>query len=475
VDDIPAAIELLQLILENEGFELAFASNGDKALLTAKEFLPDLILLDVMLPGMDGFEICRRLRADPLCAEMPILLVTSLDGRDWRLRGLQAGADDFITKPFDHVELRARIRGITRLNRYRQLLAQRMEFEWIVAESRTGILMLDVDDIIIYANARAIRFLDLPGLQSNLLGSNFLAAARCHHQFTPKKAWDRWPNIPQDKTRQPLFLVRPETDDEAARWLGIQILNGISERRLVRIEDETQSMTFRRDVWKFEGVVAHKLRTPLAGLLGCLGLLKDSLLPLVSEADAELLAAAVASAQRMEEAISGILNKVEHKSPHGGPGFLLDSLPTLAALLFAPQPPEHLTIRGLDPFRGASLSLSAETLEIILRELLENAIKFHPLKSPIIIISLASAMEGRMLLSIQDDGTSLSPEHRELVWTPYFQAEKDFTGEIPGMGLGLSMVRILVEEAGGQCRIINRDDAPGIVVELALPFKPAQQ
>ena len=88
------------------------------------ELTPDLILLDVMMPGVNGFEVCRRLRADPLLAEVPIIMVTALDDRDSRLQGIEAGADDFVTKPFDQIELRARVQTITRLNHYRQRLRE---------------------------------------------------------------------------------------------------------------------------------------------------------------------------------------------------------------------------------------------------------------------------------------------------------------------------------------------------------------
>ncbi|MBI5800616.1 MAG: response regulator, partial [Verrucomicrobia bacterium] len=100
-------------------------TNGPDALARAAELQPDLILLDVMMPGMDGFAVCERLRATSALAEVPILLVTALDDRDSRLRGIEVGADDFITKPFDRGELRARVRALLRLNRYRKLLETR--------------------------------------------------------------------------------------------------------------------------------------------------------------------------------------------------------------------------------------------------------------------------------------------------------------------------------------------------------------
>lgn len=125
VDDNAASREALEAILASENYNLQMAEDGIQALEKADAMHPDLILLDVMMPGMDGFEVCRRLRSMPLLAEIPIILLTALDDTASRLEGIEAGADDFISKPFDRQELRARVRTITRLNRYRTLLEQR--------------------------------------------------------------------------------------------------------------------------------------------------------------------------------------------------------------------------------------------------------------------------------------------------------------------------------------------------------------
>jgi putative two-component system response regulator len=101
------------------------AESGMQAIEKAKQLLPDVILLDVMMPGMTGFEVCQRIRSDPQIAEIPIIILTALDDRESLLNALKAGADDFISKPFDRYELRARLLGITRLNRYQKLLQER--------------------------------------------------------------------------------------------------------------------------------------------------------------------------------------------------------------------------------------------------------------------------------------------------------------------------------------------------------------
>ena len=125
VDDDPTARETLVAILEGEGYELQQAKDGRQALHMLEQVQPDLILLDVMMPALDGFEVCRRIRATPTLAEVPIILLTALDDRDALLRGIESGADDFLTKPPDRRELVARVRTITRLNRYRTLMEQR--------------------------------------------------------------------------------------------------------------------------------------------------------------------------------------------------------------------------------------------------------------------------------------------------------------------------------------------------------------
>jgi putative two-component system response regulator len=125
VDDEYIGRETLQSVLEGEGYELEMAENGFQAIEKAKKLLPDVILLDIMMPGMTGFEVCQRIRSDPQIAEIPIIVLTALDDRESLLNALKAGADDFISKPFDRYELRARLLGITRLNRYQKLLQER--------------------------------------------------------------------------------------------------------------------------------------------------------------------------------------------------------------------------------------------------------------------------------------------------------------------------------------------------------------
>ena len=127
VDDVEPNVRLLEAKLTLEYYDVVTAGDGVTALARAAADQPDIVLLDVMMPGMDGFETCRRLKADPATRHIPVVLVTALDGREDRIRGLEAGADDFVTKPIDDVILFARVRSLVRLKQVMDELREREE------------------------------------------------------------------------------------------------------------------------------------------------------------------------------------------------------------------------------------------------------------------------------------------------------------------------------------------------------------
>ena len=137
VDDVEVNIKLLEAKLASEYFHVIPANSGMTALALAKRERPDIVLLDVMMPQMDGFEVCRRLKADPETADIPVVMVTALSDTSERVRGLEAGADDFLTKPVSDVALFARVRSLVRL--------KRMTDEWRLREETYGRLAAIAD------------------------------------------------------------------------------------------------------------------------------------------------------------------------------------------------------------------------------------------------------------------------------------------------------------------------------------------
>ena len=115
VDDVPMNVKLLVDLLAVKGYRTCSATSGAEALAVLAAEQPDLVLLDVMMPGMSGYEVCQAIRADPTHAMLPVVLVTALDPAKERAKGLDAGADDFLSKPVNQAELLARVRSLLRI------------------------------------------------------------------------------------------------------------------------------------------------------------------------------------------------------------------------------------------------------------------------------------------------------------------------------------------------------------------------
>ena len=115
VDDVELNRRLLEAQLSVDYYQVISAGDGEEALRLASQERPDIVLLDVMMPEIDGFEVCRRMKSDPATAYIPVVMVTALSDREHKVTGLEAGADDFLTKPVDDWALRTRVRSLLRL------------------------------------------------------------------------------------------------------------------------------------------------------------------------------------------------------------------------------------------------------------------------------------------------------------------------------------------------------------------------
>jgi DNA-binding response OmpR family regulator len=471
-DDEKIGREALQALLFNQGYHIFFATNGSETLALAAKLTPDVILLDVMMPDMDGFEVCQRLRANPSLAEIPIIMVTALDDPDSRQRGIEVGADEFLSKPFERAELRARVRTITKINRYHHLLIEQAKFKWVAEQANEGYLILDHHEKILYANPQARLYLEQS--QAEPITEKFSDLAKKQYHCEPQETWENGLEYSDEQTRR--YLVRPETSTAYAFWLQVDVmetLSGQSKQYLVRLSDVTDSISLKRQKWTFQGQVNHKLRTPLIPINSATQYLKEHFLQMTSVKIKEFLDMIHTGGLRLQSEIEEVLGYLNvSKKAYIGVAFC--NLSDLQVMITAVK--ERLNIESVfmdqqnitDP-ENIYIYAPCQMMELILTEVFSNSKKFHPTGSPSLEISVAMLPKA-IRLQIRDDGLRLSPKQLAGIWTPYYQGDKFATGEIQGMGLGLSMVASLIWNIGGTCRAYNRIDIQGVMIELTLPL-----
>ncbi|MBP7866168.1 MAG: response regulator [Acidobacteria bacterium] len=475
VDDTRAGRETLEELLFSPLYDLFFACNGREALEETARVTPDLILLDVMMPDMNGFEVCRKVRQDSRMGEVPIIMITALDDSESRLEGIEAGADDFISKPFDGAELRARVRTITRLNRYRRLHLERAKFEWVIERSGDGYLTVTDRGVINYANPAARLYL---GLKEDLsIGGfgYFEEGLRAHHVLQPETSWkgvlDGRVPIPET----PLFLIRPASQTSTALWLEVTPFDSSSAvpgERLFRLQNVSSQMSSQREMWTFYSRISFKIKTPLSSLLGNVGLLADEGRNLAPEEIEQLAMSTRNAAEKLNSEVSDILQflRVPTLSRFGEKvtlGGLAETVRAVAEEMNVDVSVEEIP----EDLKPLILSISDRGLGWVLRELFENSHKFHPHNEPHVDVVVSSTVPNWVTIQVRDNGSHLAPSQLNRALVPNYQGERYGNAMVEGMGLGLPLVASVVWEARGSCGIRNRDDAPGVIVEMSFPVQ----
>jgi CheY-like chemotaxis protein len=462
VDDDLATRVRLRDLLEREGhFQVKEASDGYGALETARQSPPDLILLDIMMPGITGLEVCRELRADPNTREVPIIVLSAAEESDAMIAALNAGADDFLRKPFWAPELRAKVRNVARLNRYRTLTRERDRFRWLLDRSQEPLLIADAGGRITYANSRAV---ELFGPVS-AAGEDVVAVISRHFESEPREALADWRARRGDEGRFRIF--QPETEHLAARWFDVEV-QGLEEDGDTLIKFTNRSGWIRRELetYTFQHLISHKIRTPLNGLAPILSFLEAT--QGASGEFGDMLRVARQSAQRLEDTLCGVLQY--HNAVFGGANGASPKREPLATVL--ERAAEAAGLEGkltLDSNAAGATVAFPEVVEIVATELFDNYAKFSAAKTAGVRAGWSTADGGRQEICLVAPGPELPPDLIAQLGRPYWQPERSFTGEVPGVGLGLATARQLLRSRGGDLRLLNNATVRGVECRMILP------
>ena len=274
VDDQFQNIELLDAYLVGQGYEIVKAASGQEALEKISGNQIDLILLDVMMPGMSGIEVLEKLRADEKTRLIPVVMVTVLKETEDKIKALEAGCDDFISKPVDKVELLARVKSILKISYYLWQLDEKNKFKAVVDKISDGIAICSPDYLIKESNEAILKYLNITDPEKiNLVETLF----KSYSVSINKEAL-------MDLTiaHKKFDIVRQKSETIEALYLEANLdLIKNSTGELLSVVFILRDVTAVRseELLKQETLtlISHKLRTPLGVINGNISLLQDGL------------------------------------------------------------------------------------------------------------------------------------------------------------------------------------------------------
>ncbi|MBF0549331.1 MAG: response regulator [Deltaproteobacteria bacterium] len=501
VDDVPANLKLLTSILKKRGHRVRPAYDGRLALRSIAAKLPELILLDVRMPEMDGYEVCRRLKSDEQCRDIPVIFISALDETSDKLKGFQAGGVDFITKPFHPEEVLARVETHLALRRLQarlekqndqlqQEIAERRQAEealrrsentyrTIIENTGTALVIIEGDTLISLANTQ---FEKLSGyrrdeienqkswtefvLKEDLEPMNeyhdlrridpYQAPANYEFRFV-----DREGNV---KNVIVNIDVIPETEKSVASLLDI------SERR--KIEEELQRARKWESIGIFVGGIAHDFNNLLQLVLSHISLaqvIMSSPDPEVQHSLQEAAGACIRAKELTQRLIALNVGPEPVMSPQFIQGLIQDAVnPALAdsdvrCELDLPQDlwPVHCNPTEI---KEIILSLAVNAREAMQPSgTIEVAAKNELLTSG----SILTLKAGKYVhLMIKDHGKGIPEELITRVFDPYFSTKR--RGTQKGMGLGLTMAYAIVKRHDGHIGLDSKVDV-GTTFHVYLP------
>lgn len=472
-DDDQIARELLAAHLSVMGFALVFAEDGQAALETAREVVPDIILLDVMMPKMTGFEVCAAIRQDPQLKQIPILMITTLDDRDSRLAGLEAGADEFITKPFDSRELRARIELIAELNRFRGIQREKEKFQRMVDLAPDGILMVDQNLEIVFVNQAATNLFAstaalplvgtrFPFLVHLMIGGQFDEILFAELQATKEVRHLNGTFQRLDGATFPANLSVGTFDWEDRPALQINVSDLTNQRQL---EEQLLRSQRLQGLGSIAGGIVHDFNNVIMPIVMGTDVLTHTL---TDPADLEVLEMIAVAAQRGGNLVQQILTFARGSEQQMGTVKLRHITKEVAQLL-AKSLPANVELKTC--FAPEELSVVGDPTQLIqvLMNLCVNARDALP-EGGVIEIELKSQPDEignqRVVMVVSDTGTGMSAETVEKLGQPFFTTKAE--GE--GTGLGMATVKTILRNHGVELRV-RSELGKGSTFEMI--FEPA--
>jgi PAS domain S-box-containing protein len=460
IDDTPENLDLLSGILTERGYKVRSVTKGSAGLRAAKAAAPDLVLLDIKMPEMDGYEVCRQLKADETTREIPVIFISSLEDVFDKVKAFQAGGVDYITKPFQVEEVLARLDVHLTIRKLQmQLQSQNAKLqqeirERAVAEEKFAKAFRSCPNPIAIATIREGRFLEVNNsflqmsgyTQAEIIGRTiaqiYLESGAKIYDLVVRKCLKR------GFVRNQEFEFRTKSGEYKTTLLSVElieiegvrctlgIMNDITERK--RLENE------------FISLVSHELRTPMTSMLGALDILSSGQLGTLTERGKQVLNIATQNTERLIRLLNDILDLERMKSGKITMNKVRSQLaPILTQAIETMQP--------MADKAGVTLQLESCQKELLLdpdrilqmlTNLLSNAIKFSEAGQT---VYLSAKINGdRCQIEVRDRGRGIPADKLESIFERFQQVNASDSRQKGGTGLGLTICRHIIEQHDGQ-------------------------
>jgi signal transduction histidine kinase len=514
VDDEPKNCKLLEALLQPEGYLTVCADSGAQALVLVARQAPDLILLDVMMPEMDGYQVAALLKADPVSSNIPIIMVTALDDRDARIAGLKAGAEDFLSKPVDRAELWLRVRNLLRLKDYSDFLRnhnlmleqevmartadlrQSTQLQLSEAARQVAILnalpahiaLLDRKGQIISVNDAWRQIADAhvllspdyglghdyllvcdqaqggsagdarqaaQGIRAVLRGTlpSFSLEYACH--AASERRWFMLTVTPLSSDHMGgVIVMHLDVSARKQAQEDIQLLNDGLEDRVRHRTDQLQIANQELEAFSYSA--SHDLRTPLSAIDGYSSLLAKDMGAGASERSKHYLSRIRAGVMQMGELIDALLSLAQVSRSHIA-WETVDLSAMARAVLddHCEREPQRPVVISITP--GLQVTGDHRLIQQVMDNLLGNAWKFSSQAAQTrILVSCSAGAAGEAVYTVQDNGAGFDMAYADKLFGA-FQRLHTAT-EFAGTGIGLATVHRIITRHGGR---IWAESVPG--------------
>lgn len=460
IDDTPENLALLSQILKDKGYKVRSVTKPSTGLRGAQAAPPDLILLDVKMPEMDGYEVCKRLKADQRTHDIPIIFISALGELLDKVKAFKVGGVDYITKPFQVEEVLARLEThLTICKLQKQLQSQNKQLqqeilERTAAEDKFKIIFRSSPNPITITTLTEGRFLDVnPSLlnltgysQAEIIGktitelnssiSSEMYECAVQYLLENGSCHNKEYEIHTKEGQTRIVLISTELIELRGVQCTLSIINDITERK--RMEDE------------FISLVSHELRTPMNSIIGALDLLGTQELGTLTDRGQQIINIATNNTERLIRLVNDILDleriklgKIAmHPVECQANELLIQAVQAMQAMADSAQ------VTLLVEPTPTQICADPDRILQTLTNLLSNAIKFS---EPGGSVWLRSSLNSEHLqIEVQDRGRGIPQDKLQLIFERFQQVDASDSRTKGGTGLGLPICRSIIEQHKGQ-------------------------